>query len=111
MTDFSDINNDELNDVEYLKTLELSDYLKCEKTRNILLDEHYLKYEQKLEKKLIDIYEKYNSQYQDIDCLFSKDLDAIDSHAFASMIYNFITIDYDLTIFYECPGLAKDLLK
>ena len=110
MTDLSDIESDEVDDVEYLKKISLDDFLGCESTRTILIEEHYNKFEKYLEKILINLYEKYNIQYQDASCLFKNDLDAIDSHAFASMIYSFISVDYDLELFYQCPELAKDLL-
>lgn len=110
MTDFSDTELQDIDPSEYLRKLSLDDFIACEKTRNILIDEHYNKLEYYLEEKLINIYESYNKQYQDASCLFKHDLYAIDSHAFASMIYNFISIKYDLELFYECPQLAKDLL-
>lgn len=110
MTDLSDIESEEVDDVEYLKKLNVDDFMACESTRNILIEEHYYKFDRFLKEKLINIYERFNEQYQDARCLFKNDLDAIDSHAFASMIYNFIAMEYDLDLFYECPGLAKDLL-
>ena len=111
MTDLSDIESEEVDDIEYLKKLSIDDFMACESTRNILIEEHYFKFESRLEERLINIYETFNKQYQDATCLFKNDLDAIDSHAFASMIYNFIAVEYDLDLFYECPGLAKDLLS
>lgn len=110
MTDFSDTEQEEITPEEYLRSLNIEDFMTCESTKNILIEEHYNKFDRFLEKRLIDIYEKYNEQYQDVNCLFKNDLDAIDSHAFASMIYNFISLDVDLNIFYDCPELAKDLL-
>ena len=110
MTDLSDIESEEVDDVGYLKKLSLDDFLACESTKNILIEEHYNNFERYLEKRLINIYETFNKQYQDVHCLFKNDLDAIDSHAFASMIYSFISVNYDLELFYECPELAKDLL-
>lgn len=110
MSDFSDEESEKKDPVEYLKKLKLNDFISCNSTNTILIEEHYNKFETILEEKLINIYETYNKQYQDANCLFKNDLDAIDSHAFASMIYNFIAIDYNLDIFYQCPELAKDLL-
>ncbi len=110
MNEFSDTEQEEITPEEYLRKLKVEDFMNCESTKNILIEEHYNKFNRFLEKRLIDIYERYTEQYQDVHCLFKNDLDAIDSHAFASMIYNFIALNLDLSIFYDCPELAKELL-
>ena len=108
----SDYESDnEISALDYLKSLDLEDFLNCKKTHDIMVDEHFFKYEKILEPRLIDIYEKFNEQHQDISCLFGKDLDATMSHAFASMIYDHIAINYDVSIFYDCPELASCLIK
>ena len=38
-----------------------------------------------------------------------KDWDNKEGENFSEVVYNHISINYDLTIFYDSPGLAKEL--
>jgi hypothetical protein len=95
--------------VTYLRTLSLEDFLKCDNTREILLCEHYDNFEKTLKPKLEFLYKKYNLNYRNNN-LFGKDWDNVSSDCFADMIFNYISVKYDLSLFYDCPHLATDLL-
>ena len=53
----------EMDPVEYLKTLNLEDFLECDETRDIMLAEHYDAFECKLKQKLVNVYKKYNTSF------------------------------------------------
>ena len=99
-----------IDPVEYLKSLNLEDFLKYETTNEILLENHYINYEINLQEKLKNIYIKYNTGFRDLN-LFGKDWENKEADSFAHLIYNYIAQNYDLTIFYKNPNLAIDLFK
>ena len=101
---------EEWDPVKELKNLDLEDFLNCEDTREILICEHYDNFEKKLKHKLAYLYEKYNYCFRNED-FFGKDWDNELGESFAEMIYNFISVNYDLTLFYDCPALAIELLS
>ena len=43
--------------------------------------------------------------------LFGKDWNNEEGNSFANLIYNYISVKYDLELFYECPALAIELLE
>jgi len=96
------------NPEEYLKKLPLETFLKCNTTHSILESEHYWKFERKLLPQLESIYCDYNNSYND-KVIFSRDPDKILSLAFANLIYDYLVKKYDLSIFYDNPGLAEPL--
>ena len=101
---------EDIDPVEYLKTLNLEDFLQCNETKEIMLIEHYENFESKLKPKLKNIYYEFNLAFRD-ENLFDKDWDNSNGELFAEMIYNHISIKYDTTLFYDCPTLAKALLN
>ena len=102
--------DEDFNPVDYLKTLNLDDFLDCDDTRQIMLIEHYENFNSKLKHKLGNIYNEFNLAFRD-ENLFGKDWDNHLGESFAEMIYNHISIKYDTTIFYDCPSLARALLN
>ena len=106
----NEIQEEDWDPVKELKELDLEDFLKCKDTREILIYEHYDNFERKLKYKLAYLYEKYNLNFRN-DKFFGKDWDNELGESFAEMIYNFISIKYDLTLFYDCPALAIELLS
>jgi hypothetical protein len=106
----NEIQEEDWDPVKELKELDLEDFLKCKDTREILICEHYDNFERKLKYKLAYLYEKYNLNFRN-DKFFGKDWDNELGESFAEMIYNFISIKYDLTLFYDCPTLAIELLS
>lgn len=93
-----------------IKTITKEEYLSNSKTRQILEDEFFFKYDKEISKKIEIIF---NNLFDEFSC--SKFLSARNakSHslAFSSLVYNHIIKDYDLSIFYDCPELAKELFK
>tara|TARA_B100001093_G_scaffold506075_2_gene564398 strand:+ start:5201 stop:5557 length:357 start_codon:yes stop_codon:yes gene_type:complete len=101
---------EELGPVEYLKTLNLEDFLECDETREIMLAEHCDAFECKLKQKLVNVYNEFNLAFRE-EGLFGKDWENEQGDSFAELIFNYISVKYDLTLFYECPGLATALLN
>ena len=84
--------------------------MNCDDTREILITEHYYNFERKLKYKLADLYSNFNFSFRD-ENLFGKDWDNELGESFAELIYNFISINYDINLFYDCPALAIELLS
>jgi hypothetical protein len=102
--------DEEWNPEKILKSLSLEDFLKCEDTRQILINEHYDNFEKNIKPRLEHLYEKYNFLYRN-EKLLGKDWENISSNCFANLIYNYINVKYDLEVFYQCPALAIELLE
>ena len=105
-----DVLEEEWDPVRELKKLNLEDFLNCDDTREILISEHYYNFERKLKYKLADLYSNFNFSFRD-ENLFGKDWDNELGESFAELIYNFISINYDINLFYDCPALAIELLS
>ena len=105
-----DVIEEEWDPVKELKKLNLEDFLNCDDTREILISEHYYNFERKLKYKLADLYSNFNLSFRD-ENLFGKDWDNELGESFAELIYNFISINYDINLFYDCPALAIELLS
>ncbi len=101
---------EEWDPVKILKSLSLEDFLKCEDTRQILINEHNDNFEKNLKPQLENLYEKYNFIYRNHEFL-SNDWDNQLGNCFAMLLFNNISIKYDLELFYECPALAIELLE
>jgi len=108
--DYSSNDEENWDPVEILKSLNLEDFLNCQDTKQILINEHYNNFEKVLKPQLENLYEKYNFMYRN-DKLFGKDWDNEEGNSFANLIYNYISVKYDLELFYECPALAIELLE
>ena len=107
----NEIIEEEFDPVKYLKTLDLEDFLECDETRNILMQEHYWKYEKEMYDRLSNLYEYVNNRFQDIDIIFGKDLRVDAGGGLALLVYNHIIKNFDLELFYDNPKLAKELFK
>ena len=103
-----DSEDDNINPVDYLKSLDLEVFLNNKTTNEILLIEHHNNFQYKLKHSLKNIYEKYNISFRD-NLIFGKDWDNKDGEIFSEVIYNHISINYNLNIFYDSPELAKEL--
>jgi hypothetical protein len=103
--------NDEFNPVEFLKSLSVDNFLSCKETKDILIAEHFWKFEKELKPILVDLYCEYNSQFIDSNCLFGKDPNMLYADYFAELIYEHIDKEYDLSIFYYNPELAEPLFE
>ena len=66
--DYSSNDEENWDPVEILKSLNLEDFLNCQDTKQILINEHYNNFEKVLKPQLENLYEKYNFMYRnDID--------------------------------------------
>ncbi len=108
MSNYSIDSDDDINPVDYLKSLDLEVFLNNKTTSDILLIKHYENFQNNLKHILKNIYEKNNVSFRD-NLVFGKDWDNKEGEIFSEVVYNHISINYDLTIFYDSPGLAKEL--
>ena len=102
--------DEEFDPEKYLRSLDLEDFINCDDTKQIMICEHYDKFEKILKPQLANLYSRYNFSFRENN-FFGKDWDNELGEEFASLIYNYISIDYDVTIFYDCPSLAVELLS
>ena len=96
---------------EYLKNLDLEDFLNNKQTREILEQECYNDFDRYLKPKLVALFEKYASRYSCNDFLKNDPEGTKNSDIFSEMVYDNISRNYDKTMFHDCPSLAKSLLK
>ena len=101
---------EEFDPVEYLKSLDLEHFTDCKNTNDILIENHQLEYEYLIKTKIEDLYKKYNTAFRDIE-LFGKDWDNEQAESFSHLVYNFVSVKYDLNIFFQNPNLAIDLIR
>ena len=99
----------EFDPVEYLKSLNLEDFTDCKNTNDILIENHQNEYDFLIKTKIKNLYKEYNTAFRDRE-LFGKDWDNQEAESFSHLVYNFISVKYDLNIFYENPSLAIDLI-
>jgi len=104
------LEKEEFDPIYYLKSLNLEDFTNCKNTNDILVENHQLQYEYLIKTKIKDLYKKYNTAFRDIK-LFGKDWDNEKDESFSHLVYNFISVKYDLNIFVQNPNLAIDLIK
>ena len=98
----------DITPVDYLKSLDLEVFLNNKTTNKILLNNHYNNFQDNLKHTLKYIYKKNNVSFRD-NLVFGKDWDNKEGENFSEVVYNHISINYDLTIFYDSPWLAKEL--
>ena len=96
---------------EYLKNLDIEDFLNCNETKEILEQESYQKFEIYLKPKLEEIFEKYAKSYSCFHYLKNDENGIKNSDIFSEIVYDNMNKDYDVTIFYDCPSLAKKLIS
>lgn len=101
----------EITKEDYLKSLDVEDFLNCNTTRRILMDEHYFEFERSLKIKLKRLFEKYARYYNCKDFLWKDEEGKNNSDIFSEIVYDNIVKNYDISLFYENIDLAKDLLK
>ena len=101
---------EEFDPVEHLKSLDLEQFTNCKNTNDILIENHQIEYEYLIKNKIEYLYKKYNTSFRDIN-LFGKDWENEKAESLSHLVYNFISVKYDLNIFFENPALAIDLIK
>ena len=94
------------------ETFTEDDYLSCEKTRQILEDEFFWKWEKKGEP---SIEEFYNGMRTEMQGRYATPLFYDTTGEFSSkltgIVYKYLKREYDISIFHDCPGLAEPLVR
>lgn len=101
-------------DIEQLLrgTCSLSDFLECDKTRDILHQQWYNKFTHIIEPLIEEFYEHEREYFrEDISTLFYYDTCGSFVAYLTSIMFKYIEPEYDLEIFYQNPSLAKPLLE
>ena len=96
---------------DYLKNLDLQDFLNCSETKEILETEAYNKFERGLKHSLMYLFSNVAKSYSSDVFLKNDYLGDKNKDIFSELVYNSITPNYNLQIFYDDPDLAKQLLK
>lgn len=105
MEDYQDVSKQEI-----VKLITVEEFLKNEKTREILEGEHFLKYEIEMEKKMEKIFDDFYNEFNS-NILLSTNNAKYCGLAFSSLVYNHINKNYDISIFRDCPELATPIIK
>ena len=106
----SDYEGEFLTKEAYLKNLDVQDFLNCDETRKILDENNYFDFELNIKPILVRLFERYAKNYN-CDIFLNNDPEGIkNSDIFSEIVYDNMSCKDDLSIFYECPNLAKKLL-
>ena len=108
MSDIEDY--EEISKEEIIKMITVEEFLENKKTREILEEEHFFKYEIELEKKIENIFDDFYNEFNSNKFLSSREAKYC-GLAFSSLVYNHIDKNYDIAIFRDCPELANSIIK
>lgn len=104
------IEEEELNFVDYLKTLKLEDFLDYKKTRYYLENQHYFEYDYHPRDAILRLYDRMNSDaYNYFPGVLGKDSESNEGDSLVYLIFNNIKLKTDISIFYDSPELAKGI--
>jgi|TARA_B110000211_G_scaffold9764_1_gene10308 hypothetical protein len=99
------------SDVDYLKNLDMQDFLNCDETRKILQEENYQYFEENIKFALMRLFTRYAKNYN-CDLFLCNDPDGEkNSDLFSEIVNNSLSDKNDLEVFYDNPHLAKKLLE
>lgn len=110
MTSMTNGSEEIISDVDYLKNLDIQDFLNCDETRDILREEEYKLFETNIKPSLIQLFKYYAKEYTSDVFLYNDPDGEKNGTIFADIVNNFLSDKHDLTIFYENTYLAKKLL-
>jgi len=100
-----------ISDVDYLKNLNMQDFLNCDETRKILQEENYQYFEENIKSALMRLFTRYAKNYN-CDLFLYNDPDGEKNNdLFSEIVNNSLSEKNDLTVFYDNPHLAKKLLE
>ena len=103
------MDEEEINEVDYLKNLDLQDFLNCDETRKVLQQEDDEYFEENIKYSLVNLFERYAKNYN-CDIFLQTDPNGDkNSDIFSEIVGDNISKNFDLTIFYDNPYLAKKL--
>lgn len=96
---------------DYLKELySLQDFLRCDETRRILLDEHTSTFYSSFSPKVIAFFTNLvKCEQEEMTSMFTKDSSKAMGELM-NILFKHIGPKYDLTVFYKNPHLANPLL-
>lgn len=101
---------EELNFVDYLKTLELKDFLGYKKTREYLENQHYFEYDYHPRDAILRLYDRMLCDAINyFPGVLRKDSESIEGDSLVHLIFNNIKLKTDISIFYDSPELAKGI--
>jgi len=97
---------------DYLKEFyKLKDFLHCDETRKLLLNEHTSKFYAEFSPKVIAFFSNLvEIEKEEMTSMFTKDKSKATGHLI-NILFNHISPRYDLTLFYKNPHLVTSLLN
>ena len=106
------IQEKEISFADYVKTLTIEDFLNYPKTCMYLEDQHTLDFDYLPREAIVRCYKRMK---KNADAYFSgvlgKDYNAEEGDSLAHLIFNNINLKTDITVFHECPELARGIEK
>ena len=106
----NNIQDNEISFTDYVKTLELDDFLNYPKTCIYLEDQHNLDFDYLPREAIVRCYERMK---KNADAYFpgilGKDYNAEEGDSLAHLIFHNINLKADITVFHECPELARGI--
>lgn len=96
--------------IDFLKNLNLEDFLNYPKTADYLLYQHYNEFDYHPREALIGTYKKMcGIAEMYFPGILEKDFEAEEGESLAHIVFNNINMKTDITIFLDCPALAKGI--
>jgi len=111
-TVYDNIHDTEISFADYVKTLTIEDFLNYSKTCKYLEDQHTLDFDYLPREAIERCYERMK---KNADAYFpgilGKDYKIEEGNSLAFLIFNNLNLKTDITVFHECPELARGIDK
>lgn len=109
---YIDNDRDEISFEDYVKTLNLEDFLNYPKTCMYIEDQHALDFDYLPREAIVRCYKRMK---KNADAYFpgvlGKDYNTEEGDSLAHLIFHNINLKADIAVFHECPELAKGIDK
>tara|TARA_B100000530_G_C15602163_1_gene346845 strand:+ start:66 stop:536 length:471 start_codon:yes stop_codon:yes gene_type:complete len=102
----------EISFVDYLKTLTLEDFLDYPKTQTFLEDQHALDFDYLPREAIVRCYKRMKKNAEAyFPGVLELDYNTEEGESLAHLIFDNINLKADISVFYECPELARGIDK
>lgn len=109
-TVYIDTDREKISFVDYVKTLKLDDFLNYPKTCIYLEEQHTLDFDYLPREAIIRCYDRMkNNADAYFPGILGKDYNTEEGDALAHLIFHNINLKADVTVFQECPELARGI--
>ena len=103
---------EEISFEDYVKELKEEDFLNYPRTRDYIIDQHFLDFDYKPREAIINLYNQlYDLAERYFPGVLALDRNMEGGSSLAVLIYNNINVKVDVKTFHECPALARGIDK